>query len=72
VLIRDPRTVGHDLVADRRPVVFLLSREDEDVYKSFRNLPEVQCMLAGELNTYDVLNNDWVVFTKATLPGGES
>jgi len=53
-------------------VLVVLSREDEDVYKSFRNLPEVQCMLAGELNTYDVLNNDWVVFTKATLPGGES
>jgi large subunit ribosomal protein L4 len=53
-------------------VLIVLSREDEDVYKSFRNLPEVQCMLAGELNTYDVLNNDWVVFTKATLPGGES
>ena len=53
-------------------VLIVLSREDEDVYKSFRNLPEVQCMLAGELNTYDVLNNDWIVFTKATLPGQEA
>jgi large subunit ribosomal protein L4 len=49
-------------------VLIVLSRDDEDVYKSFRNLPEVQCMLAGELNTYDVLNNDWIVFTEATLP----
>jgi large subunit ribosomal protein L4 len=49
-------------------VLLVISRDDEDVFKSFRNLPEVQVMLAGELNTYDVLVNDWVVFTQATLP----
>jgi large subunit ribosomal protein L4 len=49
-------------------VLVVISRDDEDVFKSFRNLPEVQCILAGELNTYDVLVNDWVVFTQATLP----
>ncbi len=38
-------------------------------YKSFRNLPLIQVILTGELNTYDVLCNDWIVFTKATLPG---
>ena len=27
---------------------------------------------ARELNAYDVLVNDWVVFTQATLPGGEA
>jgi large subunit ribosomal protein L4 len=58
-------------VADDR-VLLVISREDEDCFKSFRNLPEVQVMLAGELNTYDVLVNDWVVFTKATLPGVEA
>ena len=36
---------------------------------SFRNLPEVQLIEVGELNAYDVLCNDWIVFTKATLPG---
>ncbi|MEY2474437.1 MAG: large subunit ribosomal protein [Actinomycetota bacterium] len=58
-------------VTDDR-VLLVISREDEDCFKSFRNLPEVQVMLAGELNTYDVLVNDWVVFTKATLPGVEA
>jgi large subunit ribosomal protein L4 len=53
-------------------VLLVISRDDETTYLSFRNLPEVQCMLAGELNTYDVLNNDWIVFTKATLPGVEA
>jgi large subunit ribosomal protein L4 len=52
-------------------VLVVIGREDEDVFKSFRNLPDVQVMLAGELNTYDVLNNDWIVFTQATLPGAD-
>ena len=56
-------------VTDDR-VLLVIGREDEDCFKSFRNLPEVQVMLAGELNTYDVLVNDWVVFTQETLPKG--
>src|SRR5690606_21546733 len=40
--------------------------------KSFRNLTDVQLIEAGQLNTHDVLVNDWVVFTRATLPGGET
>ena len=46
---------------------------DEDGYadRSFGNLPEVQTMVVGELNAYDILVNDWVVFTDETLPGVE-
>jgi large subunit ribosomal protein L4 len=51
-------------------VLVVLSRDDEEAYKSFRNLPDVQLILQGELNAYDVLCNDWIVFTSATLPGG--
>jgi len=36
--------------------------------RSFANLPEVQTLLSGELNAYDILVNDWVVFTDETLP----
>ena len=50
-------------------VLLVLSRDDEAVYKSFRNLTEVQLILAPELNAYDVLCNDWIVFTETTLPG---
>ena len=53
-------------VAGRTLVV--LERSDEALWKSFRNLPEVQCLDVAELNAYDVLVNDWVVFTTATLP----
>ena len=31
--------------------------------------PGVQLLLAGELNAYDILCNDWIVFTPDTLPG---
>jgi large subunit ribosomal protein L4 len=42
---------------------------DSVAAKSFRNLPEVHVITPGELNTYDVLVSDYVVFTEATLPG---
>ena len=50
-------------------ILVVLSRSDEEAYKSFRNLTNVQLILAGELNAYDVLCNDWIVFTAANLPG---
>jgi large subunit ribosomal protein L4 len=37
--------------------------------KSWRNIPNVQLVEAGELNTYDVLRNDWIIFAQSTLPG---
>jgi large subunit ribosomal protein L4 len=50
-------------------VLIVLSRDDEIAFRSFRNLNEVQLMLVEELNAYDVLCNDWIVFTRATVPG---
>lgn len=50
-------------------VLVVLGDGDEAAYKSFRNLTNVHCLHAGELNTYDVLDSDVVVFTQATLPG---
>jgi large subunit ribosomal protein L4 len=51
-------------------VLVVLSRDDVAVARSFRNLPDVQVLEVAELNAYDVLCNDWVVFTPATLPTG--
>ena len=53
-------------------VLVVVGRDDELAWKSFRNLTDVQVLMAGELNAYDILCNDWVVFTQATLPGGEA
>jgi large subunit ribosomal protein L4 len=49
-------------------VLVVLGRDDAVAARSFRNLPEVQLIEVGELNAYDVLVNDFVVFTQATLP----
>lgn len=46
----------------------VLDVDDVAAWKSFRNLPSVHVITAGELNTYDVLVSDHVVFTEATLP----
>ena len=51
-------------------LLVVLDREDEAAAKSFRNLPNVHLILPSELNAYDVLCSDWVVFTSANLPGG--
>jgi large subunit ribosomal protein L4 len=50
-------------------VLVVVTPAEENAIKSFRNLPEVQLILVGELNAYDVLCNDWIVFSKDSLPG---
>ena len=49
-------------------VLVVLGNDDEAAWKSFRNVPGVHLVTAGELNTYDVLVSDYVVFTSGTLP----
>jgi large subunit ribosomal protein L4 len=51
-------------------VLLVLGEEDGYADRSFANLQAVQTVAAAELNAYDVLVNDWVVFTDDTLPGG--
>ncbi|HEV2068779.1 MAG TPA: 50S ribosomal protein L4 [Acidimicrobiales bacterium] len=49
-------------------VLVVLDAGDDHAFKSFRNLPTVHAQPVGELNAYDVLCSDWVVFTRETLP----
>jgi large subunit ribosomal protein L4 len=48
-------------------VLLVLSEEDENVVKSMRNLPKVEVINVAHLNTYDVLANDRVIFTRSSL-----
>jgi large subunit ribosomal protein L4 len=50
-----------------RPVLVVVSAEDELTRKSLRNLAGVRVLDSGQLNTYDVLASDHVVFTQAAL-----
>ena len=46
----------------------VVGRTEEAVAKSLRNLPGVQLILPSELNAYDVLCNQYIVFSKNTMP----
>ena len=53
-------------------VLVVVDRGDENVWKSFANLPAVHVLSTGELNAYDVLVSDFVVFTRDTLPSAQA
>ncbi len=50
-------------------VLVVLDRQDVVAERSFANLPWVHVLLVDELNAYDVLRCDELVFTAASLPG---
>ncbi|GAA4671329.1 50S ribosomal protein L4 [Streptomyces chumphonensis] len=52
-------------ISERKSVLLVAERADEAAWLSARNLPQVHILEPGQLNTYDVLVSDDVVFTKA-------
>jgi large subunit ribosomal protein L4 len=54
-------------VTEHKNVLVVLQRTDEVSYKSLRNVPTVHLIDVGQLNTYDVLVNDVVIFTQGSL-----
>lgn len=56
------------LTAGRKTLV-VLDRSDEVSYLSLRNLQTVHVLPVDQLNAYDVLNAEDIVFTKAALDG---
>ncbi|GIH12230.1 50S ribosomal protein L4 [Rugosimonospora africana] len=55
------------VVAEAKRVLVVLGAEDELNWLSLRNVPAVHLIEAGQLNTYDVLVADDVVFTTTAL-----
>ena len=53
-------------------VLVVVGRDDANAALSFRNLPNVHVISPGELNTYDVLCNDWLVFSKDVVPASDA
>jgi large subunit ribosomal protein L4 len=51
----------------RAHVLVVTLRDDEATVKSLRNVPEVHLLVADQLNTYDVLISDDVIFTEGAL-----
>ncbi len=54
-------------LTERKNLLVVLERGDEVTMKSVRNLPDVHVLVADQLNTYDVLCADDIVFTQAAL-----
>jgi large subunit ribosomal protein L4 len=52
-------------------VLVVVTTAASDVAKSMRNLADVHVVLTTELNAYDVLCSDWVVFSQDSLPATE-
>lgn len=54
-------------LTEGRTALVVLERDDEVTALSLRNAPETHLLWADQLNTYDVLDNEDVVFTQASL-----
>ena len=54
-------------LTNRRNVLVVLDRTDDTSYKSLRNLQGVHVLPVDQLNAYDILLSDDVVFTKSAL-----
>ena len=62
-------SLGLRTKGERGPrVLFVLFREEEAVWKSLRNLGDrIRWVLPEEINTYDILLHDWIVFSQGSL-----
>ncbi|HET7398372.1 MAG TPA: 50S ribosomal protein L4 [Intrasporangium sp.] len=54
-------------LTDRKNLLVVIERGDDVALKSVRNIDNVHVLVADQLNTYDVLCADDIVFTQAAL-----
>jgi large subunit ribosomal protein L4 len=54
-------------ISQRKHVLVVAERTDSVAWKSLRNAETVHLLSPGQLNTYDVLVSDDVVFTEGAL-----
>ena len=54
-------------LSERKNLLVVVHRSDVAAQKSLRNLDDVHMLVSDQLNTYDVLCSDDVVFTQAAL-----
>ena len=64
---KDAVAVLASAVAPGEKVLVVAHRDDEVTWKSLRNVPSVHVLTEDQLNTYDVLASDHVVFTEQAL-----
>jgi large subunit ribosomal protein L4 len=55
------------LKADEKKVLFLTPEYNSNVFLSYRNLPNVAGYQFNDMNTYDIVNSDVLVFTESAV-----
>jgi large subunit ribosomal protein L4 len=64
---KDFKSLLSGLNLDNQKVLFILGNENENVYRSSRNLDRVKVVTADSFNTYDVLNAKKVVLATSSI-----
>ncbi len=57
--------IFNSLNTESRKALFVMPEHNENVYKSFRNMPSICGTLLSDINTYDILNSDSIIFTES-------
>lgn len=57
------KTIG----IQREDILFVYNGNDENFYKSCRNIPNLDVLEANRINAYEVLKKDWLIVTKDAL-----
>jgi len=55
------------LKVDGKKVLLLTENNNQNVYKSGRNIPKVKVLEAAKASTYDVLNNQVLILQKSAV-----
>jgi large subunit ribosomal protein L4 len=48
-------------------VLVVLDEPNENAWRSFRNLPQAHMITVDQLNTYDIIAREWLMFSRAAL-----
>ncbi|NND93296.1 MAG: 50S ribosomal protein L4 [Flavobacteriales bacterium] len=60
------KSILGNLKADRKTLV-VVDQQNENVYLSARNIPGAKVTVASDLNTYDIMNSDKMIFTQGAI-----
>ena len=55
------------LKADEKKVLFLTPEYNDNIFRSYRNLPNVAGYQFHDMNTYDIVNSEVLVFTESAV-----
>lgn len=72
IVLDNPKTknfveIVKNLGLESKKVIFLVSEKDENVYKSSRNLHNVNTCLSDSVSNYDLVNNEMIVIDQKSL-----